>query len=190
MPARAKNSKKTENGDFFHMVSQGLREISMGQKTYRRMIPKPESHQSKAFFRLFRLKNQKRLRNRSNLVEIQVWPSQNTYFLTPEKMVMTIWPNSLNLRFKIKDVPRNFGVFSDFPPFGALYIITRFGGRRHGRRLTNPISWAYTMDVVGGEGTEGTEVTEGIEESFLSDVMKNTINSNTPKNQHTTFWRV
>ena len=43
------------------------------------------------------------------------------------------------------------------------------------------------MDVVGGEGTEGTEVTEGIEESFLSDVMKNTINSNTPKNQHTTF---
>ena len=87
------------------------------------MIPKPESHQSQAFFIFFRLKNQKRLRNRSNLVEIKVWPSQNTYFLTPEKMVMTIWPNSLNLGLTLKMFPEISDFFLIVLPFGALYIM-------------------------------------------------------------------
>ena len=52
---------------------------------------------------------------------------------------MTIWPNSLKLGQELKNVAEISNFVGFPPPFGALYIITRFGGRRHGRRLTNTL---------------------------------------------------
>ena len=38
------------------MVSQGLGEVSMDQKTHRHLIPKPDRHQNQAFLMFLRLK--------------------------------------------------------------------------------------------------------------------------------------
>ena len=71
----------------FHMVSQGLREVSDSKA---RASIKPN------MLMLFsHLK--KRFQDQSILVANKVCQSQNAYFLKPEKMVMTIWPNLLDL---------------------------------------------------------------------------------------------
>ena len=47
--------------------------------------------------------------------------------MTPEKMVMTIWPNSLNLKLKLQIFPQISDFLLIFLPFGALYIMVVLG---------------------------------------------------------------